>query len=505
LNRKQKRKLVIISVLVVLLLLLVTYFSIYQSTHQLTFNFNSSAGSSVDAIQPPQFLFAFSGTVFKLQRPIGVFVDQGNVYVADSAARIVEVFDLQGNYKRSIGASETVIPLNVARNPRNNEIWVTDRRLRAIVRFNQAGKFLGYFDPHLPKDQLPQFNSQGIEWEPVALCFAPDGTLYVTDILKAHRLLIFNPDGTFKRSIGNTGMVDDASKAPTMFQFPNGVVWHKGLVYVTDSNNRRIQVFDSDGNFKQLIVTQGLPRGIDFLQRFPGDKPTTLDRMVVVDTLSHFCTIWTTKGDKILSFGEEGILDGQFSYPDGVSVGPNNRIYVADTSNGRVQVWGWPEQLSPVPLPQIGNNGWMCALPLLLLPLLLLLRRKKFFATKDFIIELHDREELDILVHKRRRWLVTEEDYEALRGISQGDVKLEDVLHETPYSESDVKDLMDRLEVDEKTAIVLSIAKRTPVFVTEDPEYRRLAKSLDVDVYNRIEFMKRFEKQYESASNDAQH
>jgi DNA-binding beta-propeller fold protein YncE len=503
LNKKQVRKIGIILALLILLLILAGYYSYYNATHKLTFNFASSA-SGIDTIQPPQFLYAFSGSVYKLQRPIGVLVDSGNVYVADSAARRVEVFDIQGNYKYSIGASQTVIPLNVAKNPKNGEIWVTDRRLRSIMRFTPAGKYLGDFNPNLPKSQLPTFQTRGVEWAPVALAFAPDGTLFVTDVLKAHRLLIFNPDGTFRRSVGDTGMVVDASQLPGVFQFPNGVVYHKGLVYVTDSNNRRVQIFDANGNFKSIIVTQGLPRGIDFLQRFSSDRPSTPDRMVVVDTLSHFCTIWTPKGDKVVSFGEEGILDGQFSYPNGVSVGPHNLIFVADTSNGRVQVWGWPEIVSPVPLPQLGNNAWMCGLPLLLLPLLLLLRRKKFFATQDFIMELYNREELDILTHRRRRWLVTEEDYEALKGVSQGDVKLEDVLHETPYSESDVKDLMERLEIDKTTAIVLSIARRTPVFVTEDSEYRRLAKSLDVDVYNRVEFLKRFEKQHASDKDDTQ-
>ena len=494
-TKGQKRRLVLIIILVLLLALLAGYYTYYKSTHKLTFNFTGSA-SSVDAIQPPQFLYSFSGTVFKLQRPIGVFVYNGLCYTCDSAGRRVEVFDEAGNYKYSIGASQTVIPLNIARNPVTNELWVTDRRLRSMMRFSMAGKYLGDFKPNLPKDQQPTFQTQGVQWAPVALAFAPDGTLYVTDILKAHRLLIFGPDGKFKRSVGNTGMVVDATKGPAEFQFPNGVVYHKGLVYVTDSNNRRIQVFDKDGNSKSIIVTQGLPRGIDFLNRFPSDKPTTLDRMVVVDTLSHFCTIWSTKGDKILSFGEEGILDGQFSYPDGCSIGSKNRIFVADTSNGRIQVWGWPEQVSPIPIPQVGNNGWLCAIPFLLLPLLLFWRRKKFFATQDFIMEMYHREELDLLTHRRRKWLVTEQDYDALKGITQGNVDLEKVLNATPYSESDVKDLMDRLEVDELTAIVLSIAKRTPIFATEDTEYRRLAKGLDVDVVNRVEFLKRFEKRH---------
>lgn len=143
----------------------------------------------------------------------------------------------------------------------------------------------------------------------------------------------------------------------------------------------------------------------------------------------------------------------------------------------------------------------MCLLPLLLLPLLLLRRRKRIFATEDFVLAFVQAEELDLLTHGRRRWLVTESDYEALKGISHGEVDLASVLEATPHSDSDAKDLMDRLEIDAETAKVLSIAKRIPVFATEAAEYRRLAKSLQIDTVNREEFLRRFEKR---ALNEAE-
>jgi sugar lactone lactonase YvrE/predicted nucleic acid-binding protein len=483
--------LAIILVLLLLLLVGAGYYAFFNATKQLSFNIVAPPS---DTIQPPQFLYSFAGTGTKLQRPVGVLVDGSTVYVADSIGRKIFVFDQGGTPKGSFGASQTVVPLYLAKNPKDGNIYVTDRRVRAVFKYTTSGKYLGEFKPNLPAEQLPKFRTGGVQWAPVAIGFAPDGTMYVTDILNGHRLLIFSPSGAFQRSVGNLGQVTDGKSNPGLFQFPNGVVVHNGLVYVTDSNNRRIQVFDKAGNFKQIIVTQGLPRGIDFLQPFPSDTKSTSDRMVIIDTLSHDGTIWNAKGDKILSFGDQGLLEGQFSYPDGVAVGERNKIFVADTSNGRIQVWGWPNLVTPVPLPQVGNNWWLCLLPLLLLPLLLLLRRKKFFATRDFILELRDFGELHVLTHRRRKWLVTEEDFEALKGITQGDVKLEDVLNATPHSESDVRDLVKRLEIDEKSAIVLSIAKRTPVFVTEDAEYRRLAKGLEVDVVNRTEFLQRFEK-----------
>ncbi len=491
LTRSQIRKIALIVILILLLAMVGAYYAYYQATHKLTFNI---APVSEDVIDPPQFLYAFSGTSLKLQRPIGVMIDGDDVYVPDSTGRQVLVFSQAGRFKRSFGASQTVIPLNIAKNPKSNELYVTDRRQRKIFRYDLSGKYLGEFLPNLPPDQLPTFKTGGVQWAPVALAFAADGTLYVTEILNGHRMLIFGPDGKFKKSIGNLGQVEDAKLRPGLFQFPNGITLHKGLVYVTDSNNRRVQIFDKDGTFKKIIVTDGLPRGIAFLNRFPFDKATAADRMVVVDTLAHDGTLWTAKGDKILAFGQQGFADGEFNYPNGAAIGTRNKIFIADTSNGRIQVWGWPNQVSPIPIPPAPNYWPLCLAPLLLLPLLLLLRRKKFFTTQDFVLEMVEYQQADLMRGGRRKWLVTEEDYEALKDIVQGDVEMAKLLHAEPYSESDARELMERLEIDLPTAIAMALAQRAKVFCTVDPDYRRLAKVLEVDVVNRQEYLRRFAK-----------
>jgi DNA-binding beta-propeller fold protein YncE len=40
-------------------------------------------------------------------------------------------------------------------------------------------------------------------------------------------------------------------------------------------------------------------------------------------------------------FGNQGIADGLFRYPGGVAVDARGRVYVADTSNDRVQIWSY--------------------------------------------------------------------------------------------------------------------------------------------------------------------
>ena len=498
-TRSQVRKLVMIVMLIILLALIGAYYAYYQATHKLTFDI---APVSEDQVDPPQFLYAFSGTTLKLQRPIGVFIDGDDVYVPDANGRQVLVFTQAGRFKRSFGASQTVIPLNIAKNPKNNEFYVTDRRVRTIFRYDSAGKYLGEFKPNLPKEQLPPFKTGGVVWAPVALAFSSDGSLYVTEILNGHRFLIFGPDGKFKKSVGNLGQVTNATSGAGLFQFPNGITIHKNQIYVSDSNNRRVQIFDMDGTFDRIMVTEGLPRGIAFLARFPFDRPEASDRFVVVDTLAHDGTLWSIKGDKIVAFGQQGFADGQFNYPNGAAVGSRNKIFIADTSNGRIQVWGWPNQVSPIPIPNAPNYWPLCLAPLLLLPLLALLRRKKFFTTRDFVLEMVDNEQADLMPGGRRMWLVTQEDYDALKDIVQGDVEMERLLHAEEYSESDVRSLMERLEIDKTAAIALALGQRAKVFCTTDMDYRRLAKTLEIDVVNREEYLSRFAKRRVADKNE---
>lgn len=495
-NRKQKRKIAIIVMLILLLAALATYYAYYRATKKLAFDISPV---EVNTIEPPTYLFSFNGgEVERMQRPVGVLVDGQDVFVVDSARHKIDVFNLDGEFKRSFGASETIVPLYITKNPKDGNLYVSDRRDRSIHVFTRAGKYLRDFDPKLPKSELPSFDSAGVQWAPVAIAFHADGTMYVTEILNGHRLLVFSPDGKFKKSVGTVGIVIDAKKGPEVFQFPNGIAVNGDLVYVTDSNNRRVQVFDKDGNFRRITVTQGLPRGIAFLKKFPNDDAKTGARFVIVDTLAHDGTVWSAKGEgsKIVNFGEQGVLEGQFSYPNAVSVASrNNKIYITDTSNGRVQVWGWPDQASPVPIPRVPRNWWLCLLPLLLLPLLLLLRKKRFVATSDFVFAMVEAEQADLMPDRRRKWFVTAEDYERLKDITQDSVDMSSLLNESEYSESDARRLMERFEISEQEAIVLSIAQRAKVFCTEDMDLRRLAKVLEIDVVDRVQFIERFTDQ----------
>jgi len=489
-SRKRMRQIIAIVALVLLLALLAAAYVNYRSTRSLGIDIQVN---QADLLPMPQYLYSFSGDgKDRLVRPLGVLVSGNRVYVTDARRGSLDVFTKTGTKVATWGKGKLVVPLYVAKHPKTGELWVSDRRIRSIAIFSPEGKFLRYFDPKLPKNQLPKIKvPKGVQWAPLAMAFAPDGTLYVTEILNGHRLLIFRPDGAFNRSVGTFGMINDPKTGEGEFQFPNSVKVLGDEVWVADSNNRRIQVFDRKGDFKRMQVTQGLPRGLDFLPKLDPKEPL---RLVVVDTLAHDATIWdTSTSEKVLTFGVQGVLEGQFNFPNDVSIDSKRKIFIADSSNGRIQVWGWPSVANPIPVPTTATGWALCLTPLLLLPLLLLLRKRRFFATADFVNAMIAAEEAERMLQRRVRWEVTPEDYELLRGLIQGRANMEELLVPVEHSPSDAQALRDRYELTESDAIVMSIAQRAKLFCTESGELRRIGRVLEVPTVDHLEFISRFQ------------
>lgn len=176
--------------------------------------------------------------------------------------------------------------------------------------------------------------------QPRGLAIAPkgspfEGRIYVADTGN-HRIQVFEPDGTFAFGWGSFG------EAPGQFNEPWSVgVAADGRVYVVDTWNHRIQVFTPDGQFlKQwgaFVSTDGQlgqmgvfwgPRAVAF---------TAEGNLLVTDTGNKRVQVFDPEGNPLTQFGGGGIESGYFDEPVGIAVGPDGSVYVADTWNRRVQ------------------------------------------------------------------------------------------------------------------------------------------------------------------------
>ena len=62
--------------------------------------------------------------------------------------------------------------------------------------------------------------------------------------------------------------------------------------------------------------------------------------MYVADTKNHRVQVFTGDGTFLTEWGSLGIGPGQFSAPQGIAVDVAGRVYVADSYNDRIQVFG---------------------------------------------------------------------------------------------------------------------------------------------------------------------
>ncbi|HSD05330.1 MAG TPA: HYR domain-containing protein, partial [Nitrosopumilaceae archaeon] len=120
-----------------------------------------------------------------------------------------------------------------------------------------------------------------------------------------------------------------------LFSFPqNSDVDSSGNIYVTDYGNRRIQKFDSDGNF---LHTWGIKGSDNGQFQFPIGIAIQGEYVYVVDNELNRVQKFDTVGKYITQWGVKGSETGKFLLPQGIAVDPNGDVYVADTGNNRIQ------------------------------------------------------------------------------------------------------------------------------------------------------------------------
>ena len=272
--------------------------------------------------------YAFS--VYGVTAPTGVAVsaDGSRIYVTQTSRDPgVLIFDGSG---RTLGVARPPastgaihVPVYVAVEPRSGDVYVSDRPTGSIYVYSADGRYRRTFDPGPSLDG----------WQPLGLGFDARGDLFVTDVGGPNRIHVFGADGTLVRSIGAAGALN----------FPNGVaVDAADNVYVTDSNNGRLVVFDPAGR-QIAVIRRGPAEGDLGLPR--GAAVDDAGRVYVVDTTAHAVQLYQAlaPGDRspryIGRFGVQGTDDGAFEFPNGVAVDGRARVYVADWDNNRVQVW----------------------------------------------------------------------------------------------------------------------------------------------------------------------
>ncbi len=205
----------------------------------------------------------------------------------------------------------------------NDDLYIADSLNHRILHIASNGNLLNewgsfgmvdYSNPAITQVEATQQAPVGTFSEPWGVAVGPDGSVYVTDTWN-HRVQKFTGDGRPVKSWGLFGQPSpDFPNSEYVFWGPRGIaVDSDGRVFVADTGNKRIVVFDANGNY-------------------------------------------------LTEFGSGGFDPGQFDEPVGVAAGSDGSIYVTDTWNQRIQSFIRIEtsgnEIFYQALTQWDVNGW---------------------------------------------------------------------------------------------------------------------------------------------------
>ena len=251
------------------------------------------------------------------------FDARGHLYVLARGGASFFEFDPSGTYVRSFG--EPMVRSHGLRIDREGNLWATDVGAHTVMKFTPKGELLltigvkgqaGAWDEAAGERKLNQPND---------IAIAANGDVFVA---QGHtpgltrgdaRVLKFDRTGRFIKSWGGKG------KGPGQFDVAHGVaIDAKGLLWVMDRENQRIQVFDAEGAFVREMKYAGLPCSVDIGK----------EHVYMVNGFAGQLLRLDLNGKVLAATGRPGTALGEFGEAHFLAVSPRDELFVADSVNG---------------------------------------------------------------------------------------------------------------------------------------------------------------------------
>ncbi|WP_457627704.1 SMP-30/gluconolactonase/LRE family protein [Persephonella sp.] len=258
----------------------------------------------------------------KIIKPMGSYVRGSKLYFTDTGAKGFFIYDTRKKTVKfidHIGDYGLSSPVDIAVD-KKGRIFVSDSMLGTVFITNEDGEFLGRIGGGVIIRPTGLAIDDGMNW------------LYITDTVAGKIYVISLKDKKLVRKIGKIGVKEGEFNRPTYI-----TVDRQGRLYVSDSMNARIQIFDRNGNFLTMFGERGTSIGT-----FANPRGIAVDsdgNIYVSDTLLSAIQIFNIKGELLLVFGNYGTKNGEFAYPEDITITKNDLIFVSDSYNMRIQVF----------------------------------------------------------------------------------------------------------------------------------------------------------------------
>ena len=261
-------------------------------------------------------------------RPYDIAVDShGRAVVTDPGAAGVHIFDYEHHKYKFIERKDKdkdamVAPQCVALDAQDN-IYVTDSVAGKIFVFDSSGKY---------RHALGSLKGgEGYFKRPTGIAVdSAAQRIYVTDTLR-DRIYVLDMQGQVLETIGKHGSGEGE------FYYPTELHLDHDKVLVVDAMNFRVQWLSRSGKAEKMMGQMGDAPGQIF--RPKGVGVDSEDHVYIVDGLSGIVEVFDREGRLLYYFGKRGVALGEFQLPSGLFIDHEDRVFVVDYYNRRVQVF----------------------------------------------------------------------------------------------------------------------------------------------------------------------
>jgi len=282
-----------------------------------------------------------------------------------NATTEILLFDKNGKFIKEIGKKVYALGYGHSiRYDKYDNLWIVDKGTDAAVKFDPNGKVL------MNLGRRPEgFDSNNIEhakqadarmvdgWlgSPTDVTWDQDDNIYISDGYVNSRIVKYDKYGDWITSWGKYGKGGkNADENPYSIDNPHNLQADRaGNIYVADRGNRRIQVFDRNGTFKNFLflnapydkthhpVFGNLPKDPSTRpdQTEPWTmciSPTTPQYLWVMDAEPGRLLKMTLDGKILGTLGSSGRRMGQFNWAHAIACPSEDTLFIADMNNWRV-------------------------------------------------------------------------------------------------------------------------------------------------------------------------